>query len=293
MPGPIRTSSVHSSHRTASTTALRAAGLRAAHLLIDDPPPIFRDSLALRLLDAGADRTIQEQSDRFRTPASRTIRCDVVVRSRYAEDRLAEAVRQGIRQYVILGTGLDTFAYRQPPWAGDLRIIEVDHVASQLDKRERLKRAGITAPPNVGYAAAEVEADALGPALERAGLDTARPAFVACLGVLIYLSEGAANAILATVGGLASGSEFVFTFSRPDASTAGPPAPGSAAARVAAAGEPWLTRFEPDDVTARLRAAGFRSARLLFAGDVTERYLRERTDGLRAPARGVIAHAVV
>ena len=263
------------------------------HVLLDDPPPIFEDRLALRLLDPGAERAIRDHSDRFRTPASRALRSDVLVRSRYAEDRLAEAVCQGIRQYVILGAGLDTFAYRQPSWARDLRIIEVDHAASGRDKRERLERAGIVSPPNVRYVAADLEADALGPLLEGAGLDPSRPAFVACLGVLIYLSEGAANAIVATVGGLASGSEFVFTFSRPDASTTGPPAPGSAAARVAAAGEPWCTRFEPDVVVARLRAAGFSSINLLFAGDVTERYLRERTDGLRAPARGVIADALV
>jgi methyltransferase (TIGR00027 family) len=293
MPEPTRAQDSHRSDRAASATALGAAGLRAAHLLLDDPPPVFRDPLALRLLEAGADRTILEQSDRFRTPASRAIRSDVLARSRYAEDRLAEGVRQGIRQYVILGAGLDTFAYRQPPWAGDLHIIEVDHAGSGRDKRERLARAGIVPPPNLRHAATDLEVDALGSVLEEAGLDTARPAFVACLGVLIYLSDGAANAIFATVGGLASGSEFVFTFSRPDASTAGPPAAGSAAARVAAAGEPWRTRFEPDVVVARLRAAGFSSVGLLVAGDITERYLHDRIDGLRAPARGVIADAVV
>jgi O-methyltransferase involved in polyketide biosynthesis len=120
-----------------------------------------------------------------------------------------------------------------------------------------------------------------------------RPAFVACLGVLIYLSEGAADAIFAMAAKLPAGSEFVFTFSRPDASTAGPPTPGSATSRVAAAGEPWRSRFEPDVVVAQLRAAGFRSVSLLYAGEVTERYLRERTDGLRAPARVLIADATL
>jgi methyltransferase (TIGR00027 family) len=202
-------------------------------------------------------------------------------------------VRQGIRQYVILGAGLDTFAYRQPPWARDLQIIEVDHAGSGRDKRERLDRAGIAVPPNVHYASADLEVSALGPVLQEAGLNTSRPVFVACLGVLIYLSAAAAETIFATAGNLPPSSEFVFTFSRPDASTAGPPAAGSAAARVAAAGEPWRTRFEPDVVVAGLRAAGFRSVSLLFARDLTERYLRDRIDGLRAPARGVIADAVV
>jgi methyltransferase (TIGR00027 family) len=263
------------------------------HLLLDDPPPIFEDRLALRLLDPGAERAIRDHSDRFRTPASRAIRCDVVVRSRYAEDRMADAVRRGVRQYVILGAGLDTFAYRQPAWASDLRIVEVDHAASQLDKGARLNRAGIGPPPNLRYAAADLEADALAPVLEAAGLDTTKPTFVACLGVLIYLSEGAADAIFAMAAALVAGSELVFTFSRPDASTARPLSPGSAAAHVEAIGEPWRTRFDPDALAARLKSAGFSSTTFLFAGDVTERYLRGRRDGLRAPSRVVLADAMV
>jgi len=282
-----------SSDRTPSKTALGAARLRAAHLIVDDPPPIFDDPLALRLLDPGAERTIRERADRFRTPASRTLRCDVVVRSRHAEERLAQAVRRGVRQYVIIGAGLDTFAYRQPAWAGDLRIIEVDHAASQLEKHARLRRAGIEPPTNLRYATADLESDDLAPLLAAAGLDTTRTAFVACLGVLVYLSEGAAASIFATAAGLPPGSEFVFTFSRPDAATVGAPSPGSAAAHVAAIGEPWRTRFGPESLASRLEAMGFGSVAFLFAEDVAERYLRGRNDGLRAPSRVVLAHATV
>jgi methyltransferase (TIGR00027 family) len=279
--------------RTASRTALGAARLRAAHLLVDDPPPILDDALALRLLDPEAARAIQEHADRLRTPVSRALRCDVLVRSRYAEDRLAEAVRRGIRQYAILGAGLDTFAHRQPGWAGDLHIIEVDHAASQLDKRARLRRAGIEEPSNLRYAVADLEAGGLRHQLEAAGLNPTQPAFLACLGVLIYLSESAAERIFAMTGSLAAGSEFVFNFSGPDASTEGPPLPGSAPARMAAIGEPWRTRFEPEALASRLKAAGFGSVEFLFADDVTERYLRGRKDGLRAPKRVVIADATV
>ena len=267
--------------RGASTTAIGAARLRAAHLLIDDPPPIFEDALAVRLLDPGAASSIREHPDRFRTPASLAIRCDVVVRSRYAEDRLAEAVRRGVRQYAILGAGLDTFAYRQPAWADDLGIVEVDHAASQADKRDRLKRAGITPPPNLRYAAADLEANDLA------------SAFVACLGVLIYVSEGAADAIFAMAASLAAGSELVFTFSRPDASTVRPPSPASAASHMAAIGEPWRTRFDPEALAARLEASGFNSIGFLFAQDIAERYLSGRNDGLRAPPRVVLADATV
>ena len=282
-----------SSDRGASRTALGAARLRAAHLLIDDRPPIFDDPLALRLLGPEAAVAIREHAERLRTPASLTLRCDVVVRSRYAEDRLGDAFRRGVRQYAILGAGLDTFAYRQPAWASALRIVEVDHPASQADKRARLSRAGITPPPNVRYGAADLEVDDLEPVFRAAGFDATEPVFVACLGVLVYLSESAAGATFDTTARLPAGSEMAFTFSRPDASTAGPPPPGSAAARVAAIGEPWRTRFDPGALRARLEAAGFRSIEFLFAEDIRERYLRGRNDGLRAPSRVVLAAATV
>jgi methyltransferase (TIGR00027 family) len=282
-----------SSERTASQTALGAARLRAAHLLLDDPPAILSDTVALLLLDPGADRAIRDNADRFHTPASRTLRCDVVVRSRFAEDRLEEAVRRGVRQYVILGAGLDTFAYRAPAWARDLRIFEVDHPASQADKQARQKRAGIATPPNALYVAADLEAGDLASVLRTAGIDAAQPTFFACLGVLIYLSDAAADTIFTMTAGFAPGSEFVFSFSRPDASTASPPFPGSAAARVADLGEPWRTRFEPDALVARLKRAGFGTVGLLFSGEVTERYLAGRNDRLRAATRVVLADVTV
>ncbi len=157
MPEPISPDGDRASERTASKTALGAARLRAAHLLLNDPPPILDDPLALRLLHPEAAHAIREHRDRLRTPVARALRGEVLVRSRYAEDCLADAVQRGVRQYVLLGASLDTFAYRQPAWAADLRIIEVDHAASQLDKQTRLRRAGIVAPPNVRYAPADLE----------------------------------------------------------------------------------------------------------------------------------------
>lgn len=281
------------SDRGASKTAQGAAALRAAHMILDDAPHILSDHLALSLLDTPARVAIRERPARFRTQVSRVLRCDVVVRSRFAEDRLAEAVGRGVHQAVMLGAGLDTFAYRQPQWAAGLRIVEVDHRASQLDKLARLERAGIEPPPNLRYAAADLEADSLGSALVEAGLDLTRPTFVACLGVLIYMSQDATNSMLTAAGRLAPGSEFVFSFSRPDASTVDRPLPGSAAARVAAVGEPWRTRFDPEVMRANLTKSGFGSVRFLFADDIAERYLVDRKDGLRPSPRGILAEALV
>ena len=293
MPAPIPPDADPGPDRPASATALAAARLRAVHLLVDDPPPILDDPVSGRLLDPAAIRTIGEDPERWASPSARALRTEVVARSRYAEDRLAEAVRRGVRQYIILGAGLDTFAYRQPRWAARLRILEVDHPASQRDKLARLRRAGILTPPNVRFVAADLEATDLGDRLAAAGLTMGRPVFVACLGVLIYLGESALDVIGSAVAGLAGGSELVITFSRPDPTAASAPAPGSPAARVEAAGEPWRTRLEPDAVTRRLTRAGFRSVFMLFDADITERYLQGRTDGLRAPARAAIADAMV
>ncbi len=156
----------------------------------------------------------------------------------------------------------------------------MDHAASQLDKQARLRGAGIAAPPNLSCAAADLEADALIPRVASAGPNPLQSTFVACLGVLIYLREGTLDAIIAMVTKLPTGSQFVFTFSRSDVATAGSPAPGSPAARVAAAGEPWRTRIEPEAVEAMLRTAGFRSLAFLDPEDVDRRYLNVMKTGL-------------
>ena len=280
--------------RGASATARGAAGLRAAHVLLDDPPPILDDRVAVQLLEPGAAQSIMAQADRFNVPASLALRCEIAVRNRYAEDCLrAEASAGTIGQYVILGAGLDTFAYRQPTWGAGLSLFEVDHAASQMDKRIRLKRAEIAEPANLRYVEADLESNSLLANLLAAGVDPARPAFVACLGVLIYLDEPAVYRIMSVVASLAPGSRFVFTFSRPDATRAKPAAASPVAARAAAAGEPWRTRFEPRVIDARLRQSGFGTVDFLYADHVKELYLRHREDGLRQPARVVIADARV
>jgi hypothetical protein len=93
-----------------SRTAQVTANLRAAHQLLDQPK-IFDDPLALRIIGVQAEAAVR--ANLGRSPIA-TFRPFVAVRSRYAEDELARAVERGVRQYVVLGGGLDTFAYRNP-----------------------------------------------------------------------------------------------------------------------------------------------------------------------------------
>jgi methyltransferase (TIGR00027 family) len=134
-----------------SATAMVAAIQRAEHLLWDDAPKIFEDPLALGLSGIGSAsellarfEAVQAEHARQSTPemaqvSYRCARAGIVVRQRYAEDALDEAVARGVGQYVILGAGLDSFAYRRRDLAAVLRVFEVDHPATQEWKRARLR----------------------------------------------------------------------------------------------------------------------------------------------------------
>jgi methyltransferase (TIGR00027 family) len=200
---------------------------------------------------------------------------------------LADAVRRGVCQCVSLGAGFDTFAYRQPDWARRLRIYEVDHHGTQAEKRRRLQKAGIPIPPNLEFVAIDFESVSLPDGLRASSLDFSQPTFFSCLGVLVYLTLDAVNAIFELVAGFPADSEIAFTFSRHDSSVC------SWADKVHALGEPWRTHFEPDALLRHLGALGFSEISLLSADEAEQSYFRGRSDGLHAPLRAGIAAAVV
>src|SRR5262249_34831577 len=133
-----------------SRTAFHVATMRGAHQLLDEPP-VLLDPIALPIL--GAEREAQVRADpyKYNDPALRVLRASVVLRSRFVEDELARDVSAGIRQYVVLGAGLDTFAYRNPYPANLLRIFEVDHPSTQQWKRNSLAAAGIPIPTSLRF----------------------------------------------------------------------------------------------------------------------------------------------
>ena len=245
--------------RAASATALAVATLRAAHQLLDSPPHVLEDPIVLRLLDPDVIERIRANPERFEAPPVRRLLLHVVARSRHAEDRLGEAVARGVRQCIVLGAGFDTFAYRQPAWAAPLRVFEVDHPASRDAKRARLAAAGITIPPNVSHVAIDFETTSLMDGLATSSFDPRVATFVSWLGVMVYLTQPAIDAVFTFVAALPPPSENVFTFTAPKA----PDESDEMAERAAAAGEPWLTRIEPEVLERRLRAHGFTAVTFL------------------------------
>jgi methyltransferase (TIGR00027 family) len=261
--------------------------LRAAHLVVDGEPPVLNDTVAPRLLGADVEAQIRARADELQAPATRGLRSHVVLRSRFAEDTLMDAVADGVEQYVLLGAGLDTFAYRQPAWARRLAIIEVDHPGTQAAKRAALAARGIEIPPNVRFADVDFEHETLSHGLARCGVDTAKPTFFSWLGVTMYLTREAIEATLRTVLSFPRRSGIVFTFAHTE----------SAASRIAqgsaSAGEPWVSFFTPDEVEAMLRSLGFSGASFLSREEAERRYYADRADGFTAPPRVSVVSATV
>jgi methyltransferase (TIGR00027 family) len=268
-----------------SRTAWKVALRRAAHQLLDRPP-VFDDPLALAIVgrEAALEYAASPESE---LSFSRHLRAFIAVRSRYAEDELAQAVHRGVRQYVVLGAGLDTFAYRNPHAAAGLRVFEVDHPATQEWKRERLRAAQIAIAPEMVFAPVDFERQTPADGLRQTGLRMDDSAFCAWLGVVPYLTAKAFEETIAFIGALPEGSGVVFDYTTPRSSLSGAEAVSfdAMAARVAAAGEPFQLFFEPTQLAASLAAAGFRQIEDLATDSLNARYFHGRTDGLGVAGR--------
>jgi methyltransferase (TIGR00027 family) len=219
------------------------------------------------------------------------LRAHVVLRSRFAEDRLEAAVQRGVTQYILLGAGYDTFAYRQPEWARAIRVIEIDQPASQAQKRAHLAAVNVGVPPNVTFADIDFERESLHDGLLRHGISLHEPTFFSWLGVTMYLTEDAIDAVLGTVAAFPTGSEIVFTFASPR-EPAGPDAGPTLAEQAAAVGEPWISYFAPEQIERKLLQFGFATVGFLTPGEAAARYFRDRTDGLPVPKRTAIVSAI-
>lgn len=264
-----------------SRTELAAAAYRAAHQVLDEGR-IFSDPLAIRILGADADAAIAQASE---GAGAARMRAFIAVRTRFAEDALAAAFAGGVRQTVVLGAGLDTFAYRTSLGA-QLRVFEVDHPATQSWKRQLLKEAGIPLPDHLTFAPVDFEHEALAAGLEAAGFDRGQPAFFTWLGVVPYLTADAIWSTMRFIAALPGGAQVVFDYADP-AETLSPEARAAherRAARVAAIGESFLTYFEPPELHAQLAAIGFREVEDLGPPEIVATYFPWRKDP--APSRG-------
>jgi methyltransferase (TIGR00027 family) len=268
---------------------MRVAMRRAAHQLLD-APLILDDPIAIPILGREAAAALRADPGRFeKGRLSSYMRAFFAARSRFAEDQLAAVRAAGVQQYVILGAGLDTFAYRDPSPDLPLRVWEIDHPATQAWKRERLAESAIPVPDNLTFAPADFERDSLPSVLASAGFDAAAGAVFSWLGVVPYLERGVVMATLAQVVSMttmAGGIVFDFGLPPQQLTMLQRIAFEALAARVRAAGEPWQTFFDPAELSRELLALGFAVAEGVPPAVINARYFAGRRDGLKVGGMG-------
>jgi methyltransferase (TIGR00027 family) len=237
-----------------SQTALGAAAHRAVHQTLEGGV-IFTDPFAVHILDGDTRARLPNMAA---DPSQRSMRHFIAARSRFSEDAMAASVARGVRQVVILGAGLDTFSLRNTHVDKNVAVFEVDYPATQAWKQERLRQAGLDIPTSLVFAPVDFERQGLSEGLAAAGFDADRPAYFQWLGVVPYLTREAIIATLDFIAGIA-GSEVVFDYAEPFENF--PPAMRAnltaIAARTASLGEPWLSLFDPPEMSALLQARRF------------------------------------
>jgi methyltransferase (TIGR00027 family) len=271
-----------------SDTARGAAAYRAIHQTLEGGI-IFSDPFAARILD---DETRARLDEIAADPSLRPWRLFIAARSRFSEDTLAACVARGTRQVVVLGAGLDTFSLRNPHAGQGVRVFEVDYPATQAWKRKRLKQTGLAVPASLTFAPVDFERQSLADGLEAAGFQADRPAFFQWLGVVPYLTREAVSLTLDFIAQVPK-SEVVFDYAEPFENY---PADRRAdvmevAARAASRGEPWLSLFDPAELSEMLRNKGFGIVEDLGLAEMTGRFYGALKKGISIGPGGHVVRA--
>lgn len=266
-----------------SRTALGVAIRRASHQLYDSPPLVLNDPIAVPILGERYRPALEEAAASMGESFSVSLRAWLVARSRLAEDNLAQAVGNGVRQYVLLGAGLDTFAHRNPH--PGLQVFEVDHPATQQWKRELTLSNGLPDPSCLRYVPVDFEHQDLAQQLAICGLDFAAPTVFAWLGVVMYLTRPAFRKTLDLIAGFPEGSGVIFDYALPRHALAPHEveARDALSARVQSIGEPFQLFFTSEEM--KLELTQFQRVEDLDARELNARYFGHRTDRLNVAGR--------
>jgi methyltransferase (TIGR00027 family) len=268
----------------ASQTLLVASIMRARHQLLD-APVILNDPVVLDLVPEARDPRVLSVFGDSTQPMATLMRSMFALRSRFAEDRLAEAAARGVRQYVIFGAGLDTFPWRQPDFAKDMQIFAVDHPASLIQTNRVFRERGFVRPSNLIRVPSDLEQRRIDEQLAACDFVSDVACFCSALGLMPYLEEEITNDILRFVASLPPSSEIVFSFIPPDNDLDGVDLEITrrAATNFAKIGEPWKSRPQPHAMVGRVKGLGFRDVFHLSPELAQTLYFVGRSDKLTAP----------
>ncbi len=258
---------------TPDRSSVGSALLRAMHVDSDPPPHILVDEVGLRL--TGHERPVRLPPGMSEETAKR-LRISIVLRARYIEDLVTEQVQLGMRQYVILGAGLDTFAQRRAEVAGRLTVFEVDRPGPQAWKEQRLLEIGFGIPRWLRLVPFDFESDrSWKDSLVNAGFEPDRPAVVSSSGVSMYLTHGAITESLRQCATLARGSVLIMSFGLSPDLTEPEDRPLQGGTNAT------FTSFSPSEMLELARETGFRDVQHVSMASLTELYLAGRPDDLQ------------
>ncbi|MDE3212795.1 MAG: class I SAM-dependent methyltransferase [Bacteroidota bacterium] len=261
-----------------NNTAIRTALWRALHVKIDTPPLIFEDELGLRLADPPPGWESRPDMD---PEFTKRLRASMVARARFVEDLLAQEVTSGIHQYVIIGAGLDTFAFRNPELASLVEIFEIDQTETLQWKEKRLTEIGLSIPKNLHFVSVDFEVDSWLLKLTRSGFDPHKPGFFSCTGVSLYLSKVAISSLLEQITHLQSGTVIAITLYLPLDLLEEPDRYLHQIAEKGAreAGTPFHSFFTSEEILQLAERMKFRKFETIDHIELRKRYFEARTDG--------------
>lgn len=262
------------------STAVRVALWRAMHVKIDATPHVLTDEIGLRLV--APEEGWQDRPD-MHPEGTAPFRASIVGRARFIEDFVADQIQHGVGQYVILGSGLDTFAQRKPEVASKLQVFEVEKKETLAWKEKRLIEEGFQIPSWLHFTPMNFESDAsLWEELKKAGFDKTKPAIVTSIGVSMYLTREAIKEMLTQMKGLAAGSKFIMTFMLPLDLVDEKDRPGYQMSLNGAqrSGTPFISFFSPDEMLNFARDIGLQKLEHLSTTDLIPKYFTGRKDGL-------------
>ena len=280
-----------------SLTALMSAFARAYHTE-NATTPVFADSIAKQLFSeeeyramcgyvlGGIDFFAPDKKGEFKSGeealkylVNTQLAPTPVARAKFCEDALKTAVLTGTSQYVILGAGLDTFALREREFLNKFSVFEVDHPATQADKRARIDRAGLTLPEKQHFVPVDFAKDNLAQKLLDAGFDPKKKTFFSWLGVSYYLTiEQIANTLKSIADISADGSCVVFDYADENLFSSNERRVKNMLAMAQAGGEGMKACFSYEQLEKLLEENGFLIYELLTEQDIQNTYFKGKNN---------------
>lgn len=268
--------------KTIDHTAQRVALWRALHLKIDAPPYILEDFYAEDISNAGSDWRNRPDMN---PEGCRIPRANTVARAKLVEDMLDKEIQQDMKQYVLLGSGLDTFLLRKLENYKNLSLFEIDRQHNLDWKKNRIKELKLPFPERAHFLGVDFENNQKWwDVLKSSSFKSNEKSFIVSTGVSMYLTDEANKETITAISKFPKGTVFAMTFMlsldlmEPEIRAL----QEMTMKYAAAANTPFISFYYPEDLVNFAKKLGFSEASTIQGKQYNEMYFKNRTDHLKA-----------